>query len=139
MSSGTILRALRDQHGWSQEFVANELNISQPSYCSLEQDKTKLSIERASKLAELYNVPITMFSKEDDSIINYNVGRKSRTIINSNITKESLSLGEQNLYERIIEDKNIQIQDLKSEISELRKNVDFLRKQLDKNLSTKTS
>ncbi|WP_294186947.1 helix-turn-helix domain-containing protein [uncultured Sphingobacterium sp.] len=135
MSTGTILRSLRDEHGWSQEFVANELNISQPSYCSLEQDKTKLSIERATILAELYNVPIAIFSEDKDSIINYNLGRKSRTIINSNITKESLSLKEENLYQEIIEDKNNQIQHLKSEIAELRKNISFLQKQLEKALN----
>jgi|SRR5690606_3210076 len=136
MSVGVLLRSLREQQRWSQEYVANELDISQPSYCSLELDKTKLSIKKAKKLSELYNVPYDIFFEDSNSIINYNTGRKSRTIINSQITKESLSLGEKKLYEDIIAEKNNHIEYLKTEIIELRAHIKFLQKQLENKINS---
>lgn len=130
MSQGLIIRELRDQNTWSQEYVANELNMSQPAYCNLELDKTQLSLERAQKLATLYNVPLSIFSKEQNSTINYNTGNYSRTIINSKITEEKVSLEEKQLYLKIISDKDILIGILKDEINDLRNDKQFLKDQL---------
>lgn len=130
MSQGLIIRELRDRNAWSQEYVANELNMSQPAYCNLELDKTQLSLERAQKLASLYNVPLSIFSKEQNSTINYNTGNYSRTIINSKITEEKVSLEEKELYLKIISDKDILIGLLKDEINDLRNDKQFLRDQL---------
>lgn len=130
MSQGLIIRELRDRNAWSQEYVANELNMSQPAYCNLELDKTQLSLERAEKLATLYNVPLSIFSKEQNSTINYNTGHYSRTIINSKITEEKVSLDEKELYLKIISDKDILIELLKDEINDLRNDKQFLKDQL---------
>lgn len=130
MSQGLIIRELRDRNAWSQEYVANELNMSQPAYCNLELDKTQLSLERAEKLATLYNVPLSIFSKEQNSTINYNTGNYSRTIINSKITEEKVSLEEKELYLKIITDKDILIGLLKDEINDLRNDKQFLKDQL---------
>lgn len=130
MSQGLIIRELRDRNAWSQEYVANELNMSQPAYCNLELDKTQLSLERAEKLAALYNVPLSIFSKEQNSTINYNTGHYSRTIINSKITEEKVSLDEKELYLKIISDKDILIELLKDEINDLRNDKQFLKDQL---------
>ncbi|MEN5055400.1 helix-turn-helix transcriptional regulator [Sphingobacterium kitahiroshimense] len=130
MSQGLIIRELRDRNAWSQEYVANELNMSQPAYCNLELDKTQLSLERAEKLAALYNVPLSIFSKEQSSTINYNTGHYSRTIINSKITEEKVSLDEKELYLKIISDKEILIELLKDEIIDLRNDKQFLKDQL---------
>lgn len=130
MSQGLIIRELRDRNAWSQEYVANELNMSQPAYCNLELDKTQLSLERAEKLATLYNVPLSIFSKEQNSTINYNTGHYSRTIINSKITEEKVSLDEKELYLKIISDKEILIELLKDEIIDLRNDKQFLKDQL---------
>ncbi|WP_038697436.1 helix-turn-helix domain-containing protein [Sphingobacterium sp. ML3W] len=130
MSLGLIIRALRDKNAWSQEYVANELNMSQPAYCNLELDKTKLSFERAKKLATLYDVPISMFSKENNSTINYNTGQFSRTIINSKITEEKVSLEERQLFQNIITDNDVLIRLLMDEINDLRSDKQFLKDQL---------
>lgn len=137
MEKGTILRALREQKHWSQEYVANELNISQPSYCSMELGKSKLSLARAEKLSVLYNVPIGIFTENNEErVVNYNTGSHSRTIINSRINEEVLSLGERELYKELLNEKDIQIEYLKSEIHDLKKNVSFLQNQLE-NYTTK--
>lgn len=131
MDKSAILRALREQNGWSQEYLANELEISQPSYCSLELGKRKLSLARAEKLAKLFNVPISIFTEDDQRVVNYNTGSHSRTIISSRINEETISLGERALYKELINEKDNQIKYLKSEIHDLKKNISFLQNQLE--------
>lgn len=130
MRIGILLRELRNEKGYSQEYVANQLDISQPSYCNLENDKTKLSISKANILAKLYNVPSSMFTEDSSTIVSYNTGSNSRTIINSKIKEDNLSLNERNLYEELLNEKNIQINDLKDEVKELRSHIRFLQDQL---------
>lgn len=58
MEIGEKLRKLRTLKGLSQEYVANQLNISQVAYSDIESNKTKLSLERLEKLSSVFEVPI---------------------------------------------------------------------------------
>lgn len=53
---GKKLKILRDLHGYSQESVAHALNINQKTYSRLENDEIQFTTERASQLAEYYNM-----------------------------------------------------------------------------------
>lgn len=50
------LKDLREDHDYTQKYVANVLNISQNSYSDIETGKTNISIEFLIQLADLYNV-----------------------------------------------------------------------------------
>jgi transcriptional regulator with XRE-family HTH domain len=53
------LRYLRELKKWTQEDVAEKLNISQAAYSRLEQGIIELSIEKLFKLADLYVVTVS--------------------------------------------------------------------------------
>ncbi len=54
-----ILKKLRLQHNYTQEYVASVLDINQNSYCKLELGQTHLTLDRIKKLADLYNITVT--------------------------------------------------------------------------------
>lgn len=64
MTVAEKIRTLRISANFTQEYVANELNISQSTYSSLENGSSKLIIEKAEKLGEIYGVnPSVFFSR----------------------------------------------------------------------------
>ncbi len=79
--SVVALKFFRDTNKYTQEYVANVLDISQPAYSKLESGSTKINEEFASILGELYGVDKRIFSDEGNAIINYNVGTQHSGII----------------------------------------------------------
>lgn len=58
------ISVLRRSCGFSHEYIAHELNISQPAYSKIENGKTQLTVERLFKIAEILNVPVSELLKE---------------------------------------------------------------------------
>lgn len=56
---------LRDMHGYSQEEIAEKINISRQAYAKWEKGTTVPDIEKCSCLAELYGVTIDNLIKTE--------------------------------------------------------------------------
>ncbi|MCC7402269.1 MAG: helix-turn-helix transcriptional regulator [Chitinophagaceae bacterium] len=52
------LKSLREKNGYSQQDVADALNMSQNAYSLLETGKTKLDVERLQMIAAFYKVSV---------------------------------------------------------------------------------
>lgn len=52
------LRRIREIYGYSQDYVAECLGISQPAYWQKENGKRMPSEERLEQIAELYNLTV---------------------------------------------------------------------------------
>ncbi len=52
MNASEKLRKLRIEKGYSQEYMAAKLGLSQSAYSKIERGKTKLTIERLESLTE---------------------------------------------------------------------------------------
>ena len=52
------LRRIREIFGYSQEYVADRLGISQPAYWQKENGKRMPSEERLEQIAELYSLTV---------------------------------------------------------------------------------
>ncbi|WP_229214960.1 helix-turn-helix domain-containing protein [Dyadobacter bucti] len=55
---GTKVRKLRELFGYSQEYVAFHMNISQAAYSKKEAGRTELSLSCLTKIAAIYHVTI---------------------------------------------------------------------------------
>ena len=53
------LKRIRKQKGYSHEYIAQELDISQAAYSKLEKNETKLTVDRLFRLAEILETAIT--------------------------------------------------------------------------------
>ncbi|WP_297337982.1 helix-turn-helix transcriptional regulator [Algoriphagus sp.] len=130
-----IMRILRESRDYSQEYVANILNINQKTYSNLESGKSKLTLDRIQQLAEFYHVKPDYFLANELPIINYNTGEYSRSIFAAKTYNENKDKPNK-LYERIISEKDIQINFLISELETLKKEKNELLS-LVKNLTLK--
>lgn len=63
------LRKVREEKGYSQEEIADFLNISQPQYYRKESGISKFSEEEWNKMADFYGVSIHDIRDEMNSII----------------------------------------------------------------------
>ncbi len=97
MNIGTKLRKLREDQGFSQEYIATELGISQSTYYKLEAEQIRLTVERAKQLAKLYDIDPEYFFTSEASAVYYNNGQGNyHNSIQSNIEKYDNSTGELN-------------------------------------------
>ncbi|OIN60985.1 helix-turn-helix domain-containing protein [Arsenicibacter rosenii] len=53
------LRRLRHLFGYSQEYVAFNIGMTQPAYCKWESGQTRPSIDKLQDLASLYQITIS--------------------------------------------------------------------------------
>lgn len=58
-----FIKELRTKRGFSQSFVANKLNLSRPSYTSIENGSRGLTLAEAEKLKDLFGISIEEFAK----------------------------------------------------------------------------
>ncbi|RYC67242.1 MULTISPECIES: helix-turn-helix domain-containing protein [Spirosoma] len=60
------LRRLRQLFGYSQEYVAFTIGMTQPAYCKWESGQTQPSIAKLQDLATLYQLTIGDLLNDDD-------------------------------------------------------------------------
>ncbi len=64
------IRALRELNNWSQEEMAERMNISKSSYSRLERDENKLDLAKLEKLAAIFKIDVAeLITKEDKGLV----------------------------------------------------------------------
>jgi transcriptional regulator with XRE-family HTH domain len=56
---GLNIRKARENRGFSQEYVAQQLGINQSTYGKMERDASNISVDRLYKIAEVLEADIT--------------------------------------------------------------------------------
>ena len=137
MDNGTKLKLLREHHGYSQEYVANELNISQSTYFKTESGQTKLTVERAKQLAKLYNINPEYFLSSESTCIHLGKDNSFGPIQNN--TNNYYDDENKGLYEKLLDEKDrrlferdLHIQELTAELKEVKKQLNKLMDKLFK-------
>lgn len=111
---GSKIRQLRELKGYSQEYVANQLGMSQRAYSKLETNQTRLDWLKITKIAEvLETAPLNIITFDKNLVFN-------------NCTQS----GKFEHFINQIPDKLIEQYELR--IANLENEVKFLREQLTK-------
>lgn len=63
----TRLKDLRKESSYSQEDVANYLNVTQATYCDYENGKIKIPVEAFIKLADFYGTSLDYIVKRTNN------------------------------------------------------------------------
>ncbi len=115
--TGFNIRKQRELKGYSQEYMADILNISQASYARIENEETKVTVERLYKIAEILNSSIIDFFDVDKvSIQNQNNNESGFGYV------QNLHIENKEVYEKLLKSKDEQIQLLSKTIEKLLKN-----------------
>lgn len=84
---GNKIRQVRERMGLSQDNLANELGITQPSYARLEKDDERISIPRLIQIASFLKTTVgELIDEKAKTIVNNNNNENANTFIESNHT-----------------------------------------------------
>lgn len=123
LNIGQKLRKLRNEKGFSQEYLADRLNISQKTYSNMENDRTPITVEILKQLSSELEVDMIDLITDSKIIVQYNISKDTSTfngVVNNNFPEELVN----QLKERII--------DLKNQLLDKDKLIDFLQKKQTK-------
>ncbi len=104
------IRKYREIKGFSQEYMAHQLNINQASYAKLENNSTKISIDRLFSISKLLDTDISEI-----------LDLKNQTIFNQTDNETANAFGKvehyyqenKEVYQQLIKSKDEQIALLK--------------------------
>lgn len=116
MKIGHKIKRIREMKGLSQSDVAERLHISQRAYSDIENDKTKVDLERLNALSEVFEItPIDLLTFDEKQVFN------NCTLSGNNYSTIH------NISEVAIENER---QSYKQQISHMEEEISFLRKLL---------
>lgn len=122
MKSTTLhnIRIIRESKGFSQEYVAKKLNITQQAYSSMEKNPDMMTLKRLNDLCKILNVNLVTLLGKDNVYVLQNSHQKdintaSQMTVNANANQE-------------IEIYQAYVSSLKDEINQYRKVIDSMNK-----------
>lgn len=135
MSGGTTfeiggnIKKLREFRGYSQEYMAAQLNVSQRTYSNIESDKGKVNKQQIEHIAKILEIdPIQLLTFNDKYI--FNTGENhDHSLSQSGMfnTYHISQKAEHELFEKRIEELKEQFE---KRIGELKDEITFLRSML---------
>ena len=131
------IKELRKKRDWSQEIVANKLNISLNSYGALERGETDIKLSRIEELARIFEADISFFFINDSEKTSRRKGDMNRRLDDITVEDYHLLEIEKHKLERDLEINKLAetIERLKAILIEKKHQIDFLENALKKVLS----
>ncbi len=109
---GAKIRKIRTLKGYTQDYMATQLQVSQRAYSKLENNEIKLDWERISNISKILEIDPMELISFDDSLIFHNCQQSGKfNDINNNFPDELK-------------------QQYEDQIAHLKEEVSFLREQL---------
>ena len=65
MSVNEKIRKVRESKAWSQEQMAEKLNMSLNGYAKIERGETKLYLDKRSKIAQVFDIDVVELMQFD--------------------------------------------------------------------------
>lgn len=108
------IKMLREMRNYTQEHMADVLNISQRSYSSIENGQTQLSVDRLFQIAEALQVNIgDIVGSENQYVYHNNFNNHAPQNKGSLVFNQDNFEEQRQLYERMLKSKDEEISFLK--------------------------
>ena len=120
---GERIKSVREKVGYSQDYVASELGMSQKAYSKLENNEIQIKGEVLVKLAEIFKSDILELIPQE-AVLNYNNIHNCQTG-NGVVYNNGEKLEE--LYKKLLDAKDQQIESLKQIIESKDEQVRFYK------------
>ncbi|MEX0813080.1 MAG: helix-turn-helix transcriptional regulator [Chitinophagales bacterium] len=111
---GKKVRQIRELKGYSQEYMASKLGISQRAYSKLERDEIKLNWDKITEISQIFEIDPLDLVSFDDNLIFHNC---------TNAGKFKKFTNYNQIPEKLIEQYEKRISSLEEEVVFLRKLV----------------
>lgn len=132
MSIHQNIRLAREFKGFSQEAMADELNMSCSGYAKIERGATKLHFDKLQKIAQVLNIDVIeliAFNNKGLVIMANDNRADNSSMILSNYYQDENNKAEIEKLSLIIKHQQELIEQKDSEIETLKQFVDILKKQ----------
>ncbi|HEU0226759.1 MAG TPA: helix-turn-helix transcriptional regulator [Arachidicoccus soli] len=110
---GSKIRQLRELKGYTQDYMAHQMGISQRAYSKIENNETRINWDKLTKVSEILEIKPADITNFDDNLI-FNHCTQEQAGKNLTINKASELL----------------IQQFQERIQHLEQEIEFLRNQL---------
>lgn len=114
LNIGNKLRKYRNNKGYSQEYMADRLEISQKTYSNMENEKANITIDTLKKLATELDIDMLELLSDGKVVVQYNTSQDVSTfngVVNQTVSEQIVSD-----YKVIIEEYKAIIKDLKNQL-----------------------
>lgn len=122
MLVGEKIRKIRSLRGFSQDYMAEQLDMSQNNYSKIELGDIKITTDTLESIARIFDLkPEDVLTFDDKYIFNNNSNaydHSSPHIYNANF---GMGDKERDLYEKLLKEKDVTIALLESALSGLKK------------------
>jgi transcriptional regulator with XRE-family HTH domain len=100
ISLGDNIRIIREARGYSQDYVASKLEITQQTYSNIEKNPEKATIKRLKEIAGVLQVNFVTLLGEDEIYVQQNFSQHGgNAATQMNIASDKT---ESEIYERLI-------------------------------------
>ena len=125
MSVNEKIRKIREAKDWSQEQMAEKLNMSLNGYAKIERGESKIYLDKLEQIAQVFDIDIIELMQSDGKNICFQIesplgsvyqgGEETQMLIEIERLKLALSHAneKENLLNRLLEQKDNEIIDLK--------------------------
>lgn len=136
MNVNEKIKNYREQNKWSQEDMANQLQMSSSAYAKIERGETRLHLDKLQKIAQVFNIDLFELMTMDGKniILNINESGESNNTNYSNANETLVKDVEnlQNLLQQkdiLLAEKDQRINELQQQIQTLNDMINLLKKQ----------
>ena len=125
MSVNEKIRKVRESKAWSQEQMAEKLNMSLNGYAKIERGETKLYLDKLEQIAQVFDIDVVELMQSDGKNIcfqiesplssGYQGGGETQMLIEIERLKLELSHAreKEGLFNKLLEQKDTEIKILK--------------------------
>ena len=130
MSVNEKIRTIRETRNWSQEDMAEKMNMSKNGYAKIERGETKLNLHKLEQIANILNIDVLELIKNDDKNVLFFMNDHNTNYYgsNENLTSEidllKLTISHK---DELLKQRDLVIEQKDSEISALKEIISLLK------------
>ncbi|RDF05310.1 helix-turn-helix domain-containing protein [Haemophilus parahaemolyticus] len=130
MSVNEKIRTIRETRNWSQEDMAEKMNMSKNGYAKIERGETKLNLHKLEQIANIFNIDVLELIKNDDKNVLFFMNDHNTNYYgsNENLTSEidllKLTISHK---DELLKQRDLVIEQKDSEISALKEIISLLK------------
>lgn len=130
MSVNDKIRTIRETRNWSQEDMAEKMNMSKNGYTKIERGETKLNLHKLEQIANIFNIDVLELIKNDDKNVLFFMNDHNTNYYgsNENLTSEidllKLTISHK---DELLKQRDLVIEQKDSEISALKEIISLLK------------
>ncbi|QIW16466.1 transcriptional regulator [Pasteurellaceae bacterium RH1A] len=128
------IRFMRELNQWSQEEMAEKMNMSVSGYAKIERGETNLSVHKLKQIAMIFDVDVfeLVNNKEKGNIYINGENSEYKNFNNTNYCNDQELNSEIEKLNLIISHKNELLAQKEAELNQLKEIISLLKQQLQK-------